>query len=107
MGHPLLADNFGEHNDAEFLDLLGIALDRWKKESAARLKSPGIQPEYYLISVDFDQLHGKADASFFDSLPTDFHLPSSTVDRVVGAGESLLKDSAEYRRLLSDLGRSP
>jgi NTE family protein len=102
-----LADNFGEHNDAEFLDLLGIALNRWKQESAARLKSPGIQPEYYLISVDFDQLHGKADASFFDSLPTNFHLSSSTVDRVVGAGENLLKDSSEYHRLLRDLGSSP
>jgi NTE family protein len=102
-----LADEFGEHNDAEFLDLLGIALNRWKKDSAARLKSPGIQPEYYLISVDFDQLHEKADASFFDGLPTNFHLSSSTVDRVVGAGESLLKDSSEFQRLISDLGRSP
>jgi NTE family protein len=102
-----LADEFGEHNDAEFLDLLGVALNRWKKDSAARLKSPGVQPEYYLISVDFDQLQGKADASFFDGLPTNFHLSSSTVDRVVGAGESLLKDSSEFQRLMSDLGRSP
>jgi NTE family protein len=102
-----LADEFGEHNDAEFLDLLGIALNRWKKESAARLKSPGVQPEYYLISVDFDQLQGKADASFFDSLPTNLHLSSGTVDRVVGAGESLLKDSSEFQRLLGDLRRSP
>ena len=102
-----LADDFGEHNDAEFFDLLRIALNRWKKESAARLKSPGVQPEYYLISVDFDQLHGKADGSFFDSLPTNFHLSANTVDRVVGAGENLLKDSSEYQRLLSDLGGSP
>jgi NTE family protein len=102
-----LADNFGEHNDAEFLDLLGAALDRWKQESAARLKSSGVQPEYYLISVDFDQLHEKADASFFDSLPTNFHLSSETVDRVIEAGENLLKDSPEYRRLLGDLNRSP
>ncbi len=102
-----LADEFGEHNDAEFLDLLGIALNRWKKDSAARLKFPGVQPEYYLISVGFDQLHGKTDGSFFDSLPTNFHLSSSAVDRVVGAGENLLKDSSEFQRLLSDLGSSP
>jgi NTE family protein len=102
-----LSNDFGEHNDAEFLDLLRIALNRWKKDSAARLKSPAVQPEYYLISVDFDQLHGKADGSFFDSLPTNFHLSASTVDRVVGAGENLLKDSSEYQRLLSDLGNSP
>jgi NTE family protein len=102
-----LSNDFGEHNDAEFLDLLGVALNRWQKDSAVRLKSPRIQPEYYLISVDFDQLHGKADASFFDSLPTNFHLSASTVDRVVEAGESLLKDSSEYQRLLSDLRNSP
>lgn len=102
-----LADEFGEHNDAEYLDLLRIALERWKKESAARLKSSGVQPEYYLISVDFDQLHGKADGTFFDSLPTNLHLSSSTVNRVVRAGEDLLKDSSEYQRLLSDLGGSP
>jgi NTE family protein len=102
-----LSNDFGEHNDAEFPDLLRIALNRWKKDSAARLKSPGVQPEYYLISVDFDQLQEKADGSFFDSLPTNFHLSASTVDRVVEAGENLLKDSPEYRRLLSDLGSSP
>ena len=97
-----LADDFGEHNDAEFFDLLRIALNRWKKESAARLNSPGVQPEYYLISVDFDQLHGKAEGVFFDSLPTNFNLSSSTVDRVVGEGESLLRDSSEFQRLLRD-----
>jgi NTE family protein len=102
-----LSNDFGEHNDAEFPDLLRVALNRWQKDSAARLKLPGVQPEYYLISVDFDQLHGKADASFFDSLPTNFHLSASTVDRIVGAGENLLKDSSEYQRLLSDLGNSP
>jgi NTE family protein len=102
-----LSNDFGEHNDAEFPDLLSVALNRWKKDSAARLKSQGVQPEYYLISVDFDQVQGKADASFFDSLPTNFHLSAGTVDRVVGAGENLLKDSSEYQRLLSDLGNSP
>jgi NTE family protein len=82
-------------------------LNRWKKDTAARLKSPGVQPEYYLISVDFDQLHGKADDSFFDSLPTNLHLSAGTVDRVVAAGERLLKDSSEFQRLLSDLRNSP
>jgi NTE family protein len=102
-----LTNNFGERNSAEYLDLLRISLNRWKKESAARLKSPGSQPEYYLISVDFDQLNGKADASFFDSLPTNFHLSSGTVDRVVGAGESLLKDCPDFQRLLRDLEKAP
>jgi hypothetical protein len=59
-----------------------------------------------LISVDFDQLRGRADGSFFDSLPTNLHLSSSTVDRVVIAGEDLLKGSPEFQRLLCDLHRS-
>ena len=102
-----LADEFGQHTDAEFLDLLKLALNRWRTESAARLKAPGGQPEYYLISVDLDQLQGKADGSFFASLPTNLDLSAGAVDRVVGAGESLLKDSSECHRLLSDLGRPP
>ncbi len=97
----------GSTFDAEFLDLLRLALNRWKVESAAHRQSPGVQPEFYLISVDIDQLHGKADGSFIDSLPTNFHLSSGTVDRVIGAGENLLKGSSEYQRLLSDLGGSP
>lgn len=102
-----LADDFGEHNDAESLDLLRIVLARWKQESAARLKDPRDQPEYYLISVDLDQMHGRADGSFFESLPTNLHLSSGAVDRIVGAGEDLLRGSPEYRRLLADLGKAP
>jgi NTE family protein len=102
-----LADEFGEHTDAEYLDLLKIALNRWKTDSAERWKAPGGQPEYYLISVDLDQLPGEANRSFFAGLPTNFHLSSGAVDRVVGAGESLLKESPEFQRLLNDLGRSP
>jgi NTE family protein len=98
-----LADEFGEHNDAGFYDLLRIALNRWKAESAKHPRASGGQPEYYLISVDLDQLQGKADSFFFSSLPTNFHLSSGTVDRVIGAGESLLKDSPDFQRLLRDL----
>lgn len=102
-----LADDFGEHSDAEFVDLLRSALDRWKKASAARLGASEVKPEYYLISVDLDQLDGTADGPFFESLPTNLNLAAPTVDRVVSAGEDLLKGSSEYRRLLHDLGGPP
>jgi NTE family protein len=102
-----LADDFGDHSDAASLDLLRMALAQWKKDTTARQKDPANQPEYYLISVDLDQLRGRADGSFFDSLPTNFHLSSSTVDRIVGAGEELLRDSPEYQRLLGDLSGAP
>jgi NTE family protein len=102
-----LADEFGEHNDAEFPDLLRIALNRWKDRFAARAGSLADKPDYYLISVDLGGAHGGEDAPFFASLPTNFHLSSSTVDRVVGAGRRLLQDSPEFQRLLGDLGKSP
>jgi NTE family protein len=102
-----LADEFGEHNDAEFPDLLRVALNRWKDESATRAGSLGDKPDYYLISVDLGDAHGGEDAPFFASLPTNFHLSSSTIDRVVGAGQRLLQDSLEFQRLLGDLGKSP
>lgn len=98
-----LAGDIGEHSDAEFLDLLRVSLARWKDESAARPRDAKGRPEYYLISVDLDQLNAKADGSFFEDLPTNFNLSSSTVDRIVGAGEHLLKESPEYQRLVDDL----
>ena len=102
-----LTDEFGEHNDAEFLDLLRVILNRWKTESVAHSKSGETQSDYYLVSVDFNSLHGNPEGSFFESLPTNFHLSSNTVDRVIEDGEGLLKTSPEFQRLLSDLGRSP
>jgi NTE family protein len=102
-----IADDFGEHSDAEFLDFLKIALNRWTNESAERIGDAKSRPEYYLISVDLDQLHSRTDHSFFDNLPTNFHLSSSTVDRIVGAGEGILRNSQEYQRLLGDLAAGP
>jgi hypothetical protein len=88
------------------LDLLRVILNRWKTESAMHSKSGVVQPDYYLISVDFSSLHGHPEGSFFESLPTNFHLSSNTVDRVIGEGDELLKNSPEFQRLLSDLRRA-
>jgi len=102
-----LADNFQQHSDVEYLDLLRIALSRWKMAVAANGKSAGAAPEYYLVSVDLSQLREKANGSFFASIPTNFGLPSGTIDRLIAAGGSLLKDSPDYQRLLGDLSASP
>jgi len=101
-----LASDFGEHSDAEYLDLAKFTLDRWQRDSAARLGSSGVKPEYYLIPIDFTQLSDGSVIDFFENLPTNFYLPPSTVDRVVAAGEKLLRDSPDYQRLLNDL-RTP
>lgn len=98
-----LASDFGEHSDAEYLDLVKLTLDRWQRDTALRLESSAVKPEYYLIPIDFTQFSDGSVIDFFESLPTNFHLPPSTVDRVVAAGEKLLRDSPDYRRLLNDL----
>ena len=102
-----LAVELGDHNDAEFPDLLKIALNRWKEGIAAGARVPGEQPEYYLISVDLGEVNGKGDDSFLSSLPTNFHLSSGAIDRVIEEGQNRLHDSTEFQRLLSDLSRSP
>jgi len=101
-----LADNFQEHSDVQYLDLVRIALGRWQMDAAADKRYAGTVPEYYLISVDLAQLHGGTSGSFFDNIPTNFHLPFDTIDRVVAAGEKLLKESPDYQRLLADLRSS-
>jgi len=42
-----LADEFGEHTDARVSLTYYDRLKSLEDESAARLKSPGVQPEYY------------------------------------------------------------
>lgn len=99
-----LADNFEAHSDVQFLDLLRISLGRWRSEAAAMKKYGGESPEFYLISVDLTQFHGGPSSSFFGDIPTNFNLPSGTIDRLIAAGGDLLRGSPDYQRLLADLG---
>lgn len=44
--------------------------------------SPAADRDYYLITGNFDDLHDPSEQHFFENLPTNFHLPGATVDRL-------------------------
>jgi len=57
----------------------------------------------YVIELHFNQLANESDSRFFNSVPTSLQLPSKTVDRLRQLAGRQLTNSAEFRRLLSDL----
>jgi NTE family protein len=102
-----LTDDLGVRIDYQSLELLRQTLEDWR---AAALKRASINtsagpPDYYLVTVNFEKIKDPAEREFFEELPTNFHLPAKTVDRVSEVGRSLLRESTEYQRLLGDLGR--
>ncbi len=61
--------------------------------------------EFHLIEVSFDQVMDETERAYFQNLKTSFHLPPDDVDRLRDVGGRLLRESAEYQRLLQGTGR--
>jgi NTE family protein len=63
-----------------------------------------LDAEYYLIEVNFREIEDQKERERFLEMPTSFFLRSSQVDALIAQGGQLLADSADYRRLIADLG---
>lgn len=98
-----LGDRSGERANHQTLEAFRAALDSWKKSESKTHPAPGDSRDYYFIEVGFDAITDASERSFFLNLMTTFTLPDSTIDRLVAAGGSLLRDSPEFKRLLADL----
>ena len=98
-----LGDRSGERADYQTMEAFRYALESWKKSKREADQICGDAADYYFIHVGFDALADASERSFFRSLLTTFTLPDSTVDRLVAAGGTILRDSPEFKRLLSDL----
>ena len=55
----------------------------------------------------FEQLADPKERNYFLNLPTSFVLKPEAVDRLRAVAATLLRQSAEYQRLLKDLGAAP
>lgn len=101
-----LGDNIGQQVNRHTLDSFRRMLDDWRitARSQAIAAAPDEQPDYYLVTVTFDQLSDPAERAFFQNLPTTLTLPDEAVDRLTAVGGRLLRESPEFRRLLRDLG---
>jgi NTE family protein len=61
--------------------------------------------QFYLIEIGFDQIKDEAERTYFETLPTTFHLPPEAVKRLRAVATKLLTESEGYRKLLRDLDR--
>lgn len=59
--------------------------------------------QFNLIEVNFKALKEKTAQSYFMHLPTSFELSSEEVDKLRAAARSILVESPEYKKFLSDL----
>jgi NTE family protein len=98
-----LGDRSGERANHQTMEAFRHALESWKKSKREAGQTPDDSADYYFIHVGFDALADASERSYFRSLLTTFTLPDSTVDRLVAAGGSILRDSPEFKRLLADL----
>jgi NTE family protein len=69
---------------------------------AAALRVP--DAEIYAIDVSFPALKDKAEFDYLNRLPTSFVLPAEAVDRLRAAAGTIIMASAEFQRLLKDVG---
>jgi NTE family protein len=102
----------------ETVELFKESVEKWRREINERRRTLGSAPaapgpgatqsplddlQFYPIEVDFNALPDPAERKFFESLPTSFHLPPATVDRLRAVAARMLGQSENYRKLLRDL----
>jgi NTE family protein len=82
-------------------------LKRLVKDWSSSRQTAGAKPiEFYAIDVSFQGLSDPAERDAFMSLPTTFHLPEGTIDRLTTVAQRLLYHSPEFQRLVRNLGGS-
>ncbi len=83
------------------LELLRQSIVAWNKDQA--VSPEGLQQiTFYRVHIAFSSLP-QEERKFFDGLPTSFALTNAQIDALLAIGPRLLKESADYQRLLEDL----
>jgi NTE family protein len=69
---------------------------------AAALRAP--DTDIYAIDVSFSDLDDPAERAYLNELPTSFVLPDEGVDRLRAAAGKIIENSADFKKLLKDIG---
>ncbi|MCG3113730.1 MAG: patatin-like phospholipase family protein [Candidatus Manganitrophus sp. SB1] len=59
--------------------------------------------DFYIVEISFESIDDPKEREWFLSLPTNFSLKPSVVDRLIEKGGALLKNSEEFQRLIEEL----
>lgn len=91
------------HNSFETAELFRARFENLARTEGSGSNGPAV--DFYLIEVALEGIRDQVERERFMSIPTSLRLPGESVDRVTAMAARLLMDSAEFGRLLQDLGR--
>lgn len=89
--------------NAATLELIQKTVPRWAKE----LSTPDHVVESHFIQLGFSDIKEPEALKFFNLIPTSFGLTDEQVERLIAAGRKLVRNNAEFQRLLAELGGTP
>jgi NTE family protein len=81
------------------MELLDENMQRW----AASLDRHGDPVQAHLIEIAEHQIDDPDDRKFFNNVPTSLSLDDETVDRLIEIGRRLLRESPDFKNLVSQL----
>ena len=73
-------------------------------EAQAEASVPKVTLE--VIDISFDAIPDPTERAYFMNLPTSFVLPDKDIDRLVEVAGQLMRQSAEYKSIVRDIGGS-
>jgi NTE family protein len=85
--------------NADTLQDMQISMARWAKE----LSTPQRPVQSYFIRLSFEDVPDLPLRRFLNEIPTSLALSGEQVDQLIAAGRSLLRNNAEFRRLVASL----
>jgi NTE family protein len=88
----------------ETIELMRETLKKWAQELTAATGKPVRES---LITLGFEDVEDEKERAFFESVPTSFSLPNETVDRLIALSGRLLRESPDFRSIISDLEPAP
>jgi NTE family protein len=83
----------------ETIELVSTALESW----ATELSTPKRPVSAEFVDVSFDAVQDEADREALNAIGTNFSLTDEEVDRLIGAGQSLLRASPQFQESLKVL----
>ena len=104
--HPSLIDSALAVSDVQLNRYNVLTLDTMERTVrgwAKQLSSPENKVEPYFIKLSFQDIKNAGLRKKLNAIETTFNLPDSQVDILIQAGQSLLFDNSEFKRLLADI----
>ena len=103
---PGIAETISAMNDVQLRRYSAATLDAIKQKMARwaqAVSTPQRPVASHFIQLTFADLSDTSQRKFFEKLPTSFALSDEQVDKLISVGGTLLRENADFRRLLTTL----